>query len=77
VHFDDGSVGWYEAGWGPMMSETAFFIKDVMSPKGSVSIVLEGGPNQMITKFTPEHPPSVSTTASLTNAAVSRSPAAC
>ncbi|MCX7064752.1 MAG: Gfo/Idh/MocA family oxidoreductase, partial [Proteobacteria bacterium] len=22
VMFDDGSVGWYEAGWGPMMSET-------------------------------------------------------
>ena len=28
VSFDDGSVGWYEAGWGPMMSETAFFVKD-------------------------------------------------
>lgn len=39
VVFDDGSVGWYEAGWGPMMSETAFFVKDVAGPKGSVSIV--------------------------------------
>lgn len=39
VLFDDGSVGWYEAGWGPMISETAFFIKDVIGPKGSVSIV--------------------------------------
>ncbi|MBL4645934.1 MAG: Gfo/Idh/MocA family oxidoreductase [Rhizobiales bacterium] len=39
VLFDDGSVGWYEAGWGPMMSETAYFVKDVISPKGSVSIV--------------------------------------
>ena len=38
VWFEDGSVGWYEAGWGPMMSETAFFIKDVVSPNGSVSI---------------------------------------
>lgn len=38
VTFDDGSVGWYEAGWGPMMSETAFFVKDVISPAGSVSI---------------------------------------
>lgn len=38
VFFDDGSVGWYEAGWGPMMSETAFFVKDVISPNGSVSI---------------------------------------
>jgi len=41
VTFEDGSVGWYEAGWGPMMSETAFFIKDVVGPKGSVSIVAE------------------------------------
>jgi predicted dehydrogenase len=39
VRFDDGSVGWYEAGWGPMMSETAFFVKDVIGPKGCVSIV--------------------------------------
>ncbi|KAJ5392496.1 oxidoreductase [Penicillium cosmopolitanum] len=40
VLFGDGSVGWYEAGWGPMMSETAYFVKDVISPKGSVSIVM-------------------------------------
>lgn len=39
IRFDDGSVGWYEAGWGPMISETAFFVKDVIGPKGSVSIV--------------------------------------
>jgi len=38
VVFEDGSVGWYEAGWGPMMSETAYFIKDVIGPKGCVSI---------------------------------------
>ena len=38
VLFDDGSLGWYEAGWGPMMSDTAFFVKDVVSPKGAVSI---------------------------------------
>ncbi|PUB15622.1 Gfo/Idh/MocA family protein [Yoonia sediminilitoris] len=38
VWFSDGSVGWYEAGWGPMMSETAFFVKDVVSPNGAVSI---------------------------------------
>ncbi len=43
VLFEDGSVGWYEAGWGPMISETAFFVKDVMSPKGSVSIVMDEG----------------------------------
>jgi len=41
VLFDDGSVGWYEAGWGPMMSETAFFIKDIVSPNGAVSITDE------------------------------------
>ncbi|MDJ1006236.1 MAG: Gfo/Idh/MocA family oxidoreductase [Paracoccaceae bacterium] len=39
VVFADGSVGWYEAGWGPMMSETAFFVKDIVSPNGAVSIV--------------------------------------
>ncbi|MEL6674104.1 MAG: Gfo/Idh/MocA family oxidoreductase [Bacteroidota bacterium] len=41
VRFEDGSVGWYEAGWGPMMSETAFFVKDVIGPKGCVSILDE------------------------------------
>lgn len=38
VLFRDGSLGWYEAGWGPMMSDTAFFVKDVVSPNGAVSI---------------------------------------
>jgi len=40
VEFDDGSVGWYEAAWGPMISEVAFFVKDVVGPKGCVSIVM-------------------------------------
>jgi len=39
VVFEDESVGWYEAGWGPMISETAYFVKDVIGPEGSVSIV--------------------------------------
>lgn len=39
IRFEDGSVGWYEAGWGPMISETAFFVKDVIGPLGSVSII--------------------------------------
>ena len=43
VTFDDGSVGWYEAGWGPMMSEVAYFVKDVIGPRGSVSIVDKPG----------------------------------
>ncbi len=38
VLFEDNSVGWYEVGWGPMISKTAFFIKDVIGPKGCVSI---------------------------------------
>ena len=41
VIFEDGSTGWYESGWGPMISETAFFVKDIMSPNGSVSIVMD------------------------------------
>lgn len=43
VLFADGSLGWYEAGWGPMMSETAFFVKDIVSPNGCVSIVMDEG----------------------------------
>jgi len=43
VTFADGSVGWYEAGWGPMMSEVAYFVKDVVGPRGSVSIVDRDG----------------------------------
>jgi predicted dehydrogenase len=39
VRFDDGSVGWYEAAWGPMISEAAYFTKDVMGPNGSVTIL--------------------------------------
>ena len=38
VLFVDGSLGWYEAAWGPMISDTAFFVKDVLSPRGAVSI---------------------------------------
>ena len=38
VTFADGSVGWYEAGWGPMMSDVAYFVKDVIGPLGCVSI---------------------------------------
>jgi hypothetical protein len=48
VAFADGSVGWYETGWGPMMSETAFFVKDVIGPRGCVRIVAKraGGDKQ-------------------------------
>lgn len=46
LHFEDGSVGWYEAGWGPMVSQNAFFVKDVFGPKGSVSIVAAKASNE-------------------------------
>ncbi len=39
VRFEDGSIGWYEVGWGPMMSEVAFFVKDVIGPNGCVNIM--------------------------------------
>jgi predicted dehydrogenase len=42
IKFEDGSVGWYEAGWGPMMSKTGYFIKDMIGPGGCVSIVGRG-----------------------------------
>ena len=41
VRFNDGSVGWYEAGWGPMMSQSAWFVKDIVSANGAVSIVMD------------------------------------
>src|SRR3546814_10365096 len=46
IQLEDGSVGWYEAGWGPMMSETAFFVKDIIGPEGSVSIVATAAASQ-------------------------------
>lgn len=46
IHFEDGSVGWYEAGWGPMISQTAYFVKDVFGPKGSVSIVAQNASSE-------------------------------
>lgn len=54
VIFDDGSVGWYEAGWGPMMSESAYFVKDVVGPKGCVNImdVEKGGSSDDIDEHT-------------------------
>lgn len=41
IRFADGSVGWYEAGWGPMMSTAAHFVKDIISPNGSVTIAVD------------------------------------
>jgi predicted dehydrogenase len=40
VLFEDGSVGWYEAGWGPMISRTASIVKDVIGTRGAVSLVM-------------------------------------
>ena len=41
VLFDDGSVGWYEAGWGPMISGTSCFVKNVIGTHGAVSLVMD------------------------------------
>ncbi len=38
LRFEDGSIGWYEAGWGPMLSEEAAFVRDVVGPDGSVTM---------------------------------------
>ena len=40
VLFEDGSVGWYEAGWGPMISGTSCFVKNVIGTRGAVSLVM-------------------------------------
>ena len=37
--FTDGSIGWIETGWGPMMSRAGALLRDVVSPSGSVSVV--------------------------------------
>ncbi|MCH2206276.1 MAG: Gfo/Idh/MocA family oxidoreductase [Lentisphaerales bacterium] len=46
VTFDDGSVGWYEAGWGPMASTKAFFVKDVWGPEGCVTITAKNASDE-------------------------------
>jgi predicted dehydrogenase len=43
LRFDDGSLGWYEAGWGPMMSDEAVLVKDVVGPAGSVTLTQRAG----------------------------------
>jgi len=55
VKFADGSIGFYEAGWGPMMTQNAWCIKDFSGPKGSYSILYELDHN------TPDSPPTVAT----------------
>jgi len=56
IRFEDGSVGWYEAGWGPMLSETAFSCKELIGPKGSVYIVAKeagsGGNSEKVSAHT-------------------------
>jgi len=39
VVFDDGSVGLYESGWGPMMGDAGDSLKDVTGPVGSGRMV--------------------------------------
>ncbi len=55
VTFEDGSVGWYEAGWGPMMSETAFFVKDVVGPQGCVTITAKNAGGEGASSSVDDH----------------------
>ena len=41
VLFADGSVRWYKAGWGPMISDTAFFVESIISPTGCVNFIMD------------------------------------
>lgn len=43
LRFADGSVGWHEAGWGPMVSKTDAFTRDVVAAKGAVSMRAAAG----------------------------------
>ncbi len=51
VKFADGSLGYYEAGWGPMMTKNCWQIKDFSGPKGSLSVIAE------LDHDTPDNPP--------------------
>ena len=55
VVFKDGSVGWYEAGWGPMMSTESFFVKDVVGPKGSITITAAGAKKEGMSSDVDSH----------------------
>lgn len=41
VKFADGSIGHYEAGWGPMMTKNSWYIKDFAGPRGSYSVLYD------------------------------------
>ncbi len=51
VKFADGSVGHYEAGWGPMMTKNAWYVKDFSGPRGSYSVHYDLQPDL------PDNPP--------------------
>lgn len=55
ILFDDGSVGWYEAGWGPMVSYVDFPLREVFGPKGSVSIESRMGDEETAQEFIQIH----------------------
>lgn len=55
VKFADGSIGFYEAGWGPMMTKNAWYVKDFIGSKGSYSILYE------LDHDTPDNPPTIAT----------------
>lgn len=51
VKFADGSIGHYEAGWGPTMTKNAWYVKDFSGPKGSYSVYYDLQPDM------PDDPP--------------------
>jgi len=55
LRFADGSVGWYESGWGPMISEEAACVKDVFGPLGSVTLLSPGGKSADLESHTAHH----------------------
>ncbi len=68
VTFENGSVGWYESGWGPMISETAYFVKDVFTQSKSCQSLIYTISNQFqIIILTPGAIPSMKRSGSLSS----------
>lgn len=38
IFFSDGSIGWIESAYGPMLSQSAKDLRDIVGPKGSITL---------------------------------------
>jgi predicted dehydrogenase len=38
IRFSDGSIGWFEAAFGPMVSQAAKDLRDIVGPNGSITL---------------------------------------